>query len=140
MARTRTPLDDYMSNDTDMERYLHSYGRHFSRKMYEFAVSKMYRLRNGMQEKMHVNTKEAFDERMKRNNVVLENDVLYDGMYVMSMAESDFLGSSIVDERHLCLFVKDYIDDPDQADGFVFNRFLASIRLLGEPIDWDGML
>ena len=129
-----------MSNDTDMERYLHSYGRHFSRKMYEFAVSKMYRLRNGMQEKMHVNTKEAFDERMKRNNVVLENDVLYDGMYVMSMAESDFLGSSIVDERHLCLFVKDYIDDPDQADGFVFNRFLASIRLLGEPIDWDGML
>ena len=129
-----------MSNDTDMERYLHSYGRHFSRKMYEFAVSMMYRLRNGMQEKMHVNTKEAFDERMKRNNVVLENDVLYDGMYVMSMAESDFLGSSIVDERHLCLFVKDYIDDPDQADGFVFNRFLASIRLLGEPIDWDGML
>lgn len=129
-----------MSNDTDMERYLHSYGRHFSRKMYEFAVSKMYRLRNGMQENMHVNTKEAFDERMKRNNVVLENDVLYDGMYVMSMAESDFLGSSIVDERHLCLFVKDYIDDPDQADGFVFNRFLASIRLLGEPIDWDGML
>lgn len=140
MAKTRTPLDDYMSNDTDMERYLHSYGRHFSRKMYEFAVSKMYRLRNGIQEKMHVNTKEAFDERMKRNNVVLENDVLYDGMYVMSMAESDFLGSSIVDERHLCLFVKDYIDDPDQADGFVFNRFLASIRLLGEPIDWDGML
>lgn len=129
-----------MPIDTDMQRYLESYGRHFSRKMYEFAVSKMYRLKNGLQEKMHVYTKEDFDDKMKRNNISLENDVLYDGMYVLSMAESDFLGSSIIDERHLCLFVKDYIDDPDQADGFVFNRFLASIRLLGEPIDWDGML
>lgn len=129
-----------MSHETDMQRYLETYGRHFSRKMYEFAVGKMYKLRNGIQEQMHAYTKEAFDEKMKRNNISLENDVLYDGMYVMSMAESDFVGSSITDEKHLCLFVKDYIDDPDQADGFVFNRFLASIRLLGEPIDWYGML
>lgn len=140
MEKTRQPLDSYREESTDFQEYLAMYGRHFSRKLYDFAVSKMYKERNGSREKIPPTPKETFQDTMRRNGIALTNDVLYDGVYVFSMAQSDFLGSSIPDERHLCLFVKDYIDDPDQADGFVFNRFLASIRLLGIPIDWYGML
>ena len=77
---------------------------------------------------------------MTKFNIKLNNDVLYDGMYVMSMATSDFFGSSLPDEHHVALYVKDYIDDPDQVDGFVFNRFYADCVLKGEPIEWDDML
>jgi len=85
-------------------------------------------------------TREKFNSVIEKNNIKLENDVLYDGMFVMSMAMSDFFGSSLPDEAHVALYVKDYIDDPDQADGFVFNRFYADCVLKGVPIDWEDML
>ena len=56
------------------------------------------------------------------------------------MCEADFLGSSIVDEMHRMLFVKDMIDDPDAVDGFIFNRFYSDCCLKGEPIDWEGLI
>lgn len=140
MARMRQPLDDFGRGDTDMERYLYEYGRHFNRKLYEFAVSGMYKVVNGKREYIKPKSKDEYDSIMSRNGVKVENDMLYDGLYVMSMCEADFLGSSVSDEKHMCLFVKDMVDDPDQADGFIFNRFLASVRLAGEPVDWYGML
>jgi hypothetical protein len=77
---------------------------------------------------------------LAQHGVTLQNDVMCDGLFVMSMAMSDFFGSSIVDERHIALYVKDYIDDPDQVDGFVFNRFYSDCVLKGVPIDWEDML
>ena len=69
-----------------------------------------------------------------------ENDVMYDSAYVFSMVKADFMGSSIEDEKHALLYVKDYIDDPDAADGQVFTRFYASCVNAGIPIDWSEML
>lgn len=133
-------MEDY-AVDRDMVEYLDNYGRHFNRRLYEFAVSKMYRVKaNGIRESIKPLSKEAFESRMASAGISLENDVLCDGMYVMSMCESDYLGSSVPDEKHMCLFVRDTIDDVDQADGFVFNRFLASMRLKGTPIDWYSMI
>lgn len=140
MERHRQSLDDYGVPDTDMNRYLYEYGRHFNRKLYEFAVSLMFRKRNGEKVKMSPLTRETFEQRMARTGVKTENDILYDGMYVMTMCEADYYGSSITDEKHLCLFVKDTVDDVDQPDGFIFNRFLSCVRLAGIPIDWEEML
>ena len=137
MRDTRQPLDTYDYMPEGMVNYMRHYGRHFSRKMYEFAVSNM---RNEEGEEMKPITREKFNSVIEKNNIKLENDVLYDGMFVMSMAMSDFFGSSLPDEAHVALYVKDYIDDPDQADGFVFNRFYADCVLKGVPIDWEDML
>ena len=38
------------------------------------------------------------------------------------------------------LFVKDYVDDEDQPDGFIFNRFYADCALSGTPIPWEDIL
>ena len=120
-----------------MVNYLSHNGKHFSKKMYEWAVSMMYK---SDKSKITPITKEVFQNKLKTLGIVLNNDVLYDGMYVYCMAIADFYGSSIVDEKHLLLFVKDYIDDPDATDGFVFNRFYSDCCLKGEPIDWEYLL
>ena len=117
--------------------YMRHYGRHFNKRMYEFAVSLM-RDRNGKRAKLY--TKEDLDAAMANYGLKLENDVMCDGLYVMSMAASDFLGSSLPNEQYLAMYVKDYIDDPDQVDGFVFNRFYADCVLKGIPIEWEDML
>ena len=55
-------------------------------------------------------------------------------------SRADFLGSSIADEAHLALYVRDVVDDPDQADGFIFNRWYADTVRSGIPVDWEGIL
>lgn len=142
MAKNRQPLDIYDEFPEGMINYLRHYGKHFNKKMYEFAVSKMYKVNksNGKKEGVAPVTKEQFDAAMAKYGVRLENDVMYDGVYTWSMGSCDYLGSSVPDEQHLALFVKDYVDDPDQADGHVFNRFFYDCVNNGEPIDWEEML
>lgn len=43
-------------------------------------------------------------------------------------------------KRHLCLYVKDVIDDPDGYDGLVFNRWYADMCRQGIPIDWHEFI
>lgn len=142
MERVRQSLDSWDIVPDEMRAYLSNYGRHFNKKAYEFAVSKMYKVNKVTKAKEYMVplTKEKYNEILSRYNVKLENDVLYDGMYVMSMATADFLGSSLPNEHHLVLFVKDYIDDPDQVDGFVFNRFYSDCVLSGTAIDWSDLI
>jgi len=56
------------------------------------------------------------------------------------MGKADFYGSSIIDEKHLILYVKDVIDDIDAEDGIVFNRWYADMCYSGIAIDWEEML
>lgn len=142
MERTRQSLDSWDVIPDEMRIYFSHYGRHFNKKAYEFAVSQMYKINKstGAKEYLTPLTKERYNDMLSRHSIKLQNDVLYDGMYVMSMAMADFLGSSIIDEHHLALFVKDYIDDPDQVDGFVFNRFYSDCVLSGTAIEWSDLL
>lgn len=120
-----------------MAKYLQHYGWHFSRKAYEYAVGEM-RTRNGV--RPDPIDKEQFREMLKRNNITLDNDVLYDGLYVLSMAMSDFFRSSLKDEPALVQFVKDYVDDVDSPDGAAFAKWYACCVRAGVPIDWDSMM
>ena len=126
----RTPLDTYDDRPSSMKRYLRYYGQHFNKKLCEFAVSKM---KHGKQPL----TKERVDDILNANRVELENNQLYDYVYVANMGYNDFMGSSITDDKHLALYVKDVIDDKDGYDGIVFNRWYADMVSQGIPIDWD---
>lgn len=137
MKRKKSSLDNYENIPNDMRSYLSNYGKHFSKNMYEWAVSMMYK-ENG--DGIKPITRQEYEDKLKYFNISLDNDVLYDGMYVYCMGLADFFGSVIEDEAHLMLFVKKYIDDPDAVDGFVFNRFYADCCLKGEPINWFDMM
>lgn len=136
----RDSLDIYDVIPEAMKNYLRHNGRHFSEKMCEFAVSKMRKLEDGREVKVKMLDKTKLENLLAIYNISLENDVLYDGVYVLNMANADFYGSSLRDESNLIQFVKDYIDDIDQADGFVFNRFYSDCVRKGVPIPWNECL
>lgn len=126
-------LDIYDERPASMKRYLKYYGEHFNKKLCEFAISKM---KHGKYPVL----KEKVDEILTKYGVKLERNELYDYVYVYNMGNNDFMGSSIVDERHLALYVKDVIDDKDGYDGIVFNRWYADTVIQGIPIEWEDML
>lgn len=119
------------------EEYLANNGWHFSKAMAEWA-SGMMRKRKGAPENDPL-TKEKVEALLKTYGVKIENAVGYDCVYVANMARADFFGSSIQDEQHLALFIKDYLDDPDGYEGLAFTRFYADTIGAGIPIPWEDL-
>ena len=107
-----------------MEEYLSQYGWHFSKKMCEWAVSRMYK-RNSLDKKIPIQS---------------WNKVGYDYVFAANMCIADYYGSSIIDEQHVALFIKDYVDDPDGYEELPFTRFYADCIGSGVPINWEDML
>lgn len=144
MKRTKVPLDTYEMFIMPKEQvaYLSNYGFHFNKAAYEYAAKMMYKKdkQTGKEEKLQTVTKEDVDNLLKRFNVDVENKDSYDYVYVAQMCKADFYGSSVADEHRWAFFIKDYMDDADQADGFVFRRWIADMTGKGEAIDWISFL
>lgn len=138
----REPLDIRDRRPEEMEAYLSNFGWHFNKKMCEFAVSFMKKLNpsTGKKERIEPISKEKVDELLTRYGIKLENNALYDYVYVANMGKADYLKSSIPDEAHLALYIKDTIDDPDAPDGATMRRWYATMIAAGEPIEWDEVL
>lgn len=119
-----------------MIKYLSNYGWHFTRKMCDFATSKM--VKDG--KRLNVLDKSKVDTILKNAGITLENNQLYDYVYVANMAYADFYGSSIVNDSQLAKYIKDVIEDEDGYDGLVFNRWYADMCKLGIAIDWEEMV
>ena len=120
-----------------MDAYLSNYGYHFSKKMYEWAVS-MMRDRNG--NKMSPVEKAQATDVLKANGITIDRDKGYDAPYVWMMGKADYFGSSIADDAHLARFVKDYLDDRDGSESRAFDEFYAKTVALGIPILWGDMI
>ena len=124
-----------------MEEYLSQYGWHFSRKMCEWAVSRMYK-RNSLDKKIPIQrwNKDSVDKLLNKYGVTIENKIGYDYVFAANMCIADYYGSSIIDEQHVALFIKDYVDDPDGYEELPFTRFYADCIGSGVPINWEDML
>ena len=55
---------------------------------------------------------------------------------ILLLKISDYLGSSIEDEYHLALYIKDTVDDIDADSGTTFRRWMQTMIGNGNPIDW----
>lgn len=138
---TAIGLDVYDHIPEAMLTYLRQYGYHFNKKAYELATKRMWTVdSNGKKERVTPFTREQVDEMLARYNISVDNDIMYDGAYVASMCKADYLHSSIADDQHLALFVKDTLDDPDAGEGHVFNRWYADTVRAGFPIEWSDLL
>jgi len=136
----RTSFTQFDEMPGAMIAYMRHYGPHFNRKLFEFAVSLMTKEQNGKEVPVTPYSKEQVKNMLSSNNIELKNNQLYDSTYVANMCKADFLGSSVPDERHLAMYVKDVVDDPDGYDGIVFNRWYADMCYTGVAIDWEEML
>lgn len=118
-----------------MTAYLRHNGWHFSKELCEFAVRKMRDRSGGRLEQW---SKEQVQQMCANNGIML--DVDWDAVYLANMAKSDFFGSSIVDERQLCQWVADCMNDPDAPDGVTMVRWYATMCRAGVRVPWEDVL
>ena len=130
-------LDYYDIMPAGMAAYLSNYGFHFSKPMYEWAVS-MMKDRNG--NKLTPVDKELATEILRGNGVTIEHDKGYDVPYVWMMVKADYYGSSIEDDLHAARYVKNYLDDVDGSETRAFDEFYAKTVALGIPIIWEDVI
>ncbi len=139
MDRERLDAHDRMPEG--IRAYLEKNGWSFSKKMCEFAVGRMKS--RGDEKgggKRTVLAKEKVDKLLETYGIALKNDNGYDSVYVANMAMADYWGSSIEDEQHLALFVRDYIDDADAYAGLPFTRYFADLIGSGTNVPWEDVL
>ncbi len=123
-----------------MKRYINNYVCHFNKKLCEEACKRMYTTINGRKEYITPFSKDIVDTLLSSRNIKLNNNKLYDAMYVANMCKADFYGKSIPDDTHLAMFIKDMIDDPDATEGLIFNRFYSDTVFMNDPIEWEDMI
>ena len=80
------------------------------------------------------------DELLKKHNITLENKVGYNYVYVANMLRADKYKSSIPDEQHLAMGVKDVIDDVDASPRLVFKQWITKMDDDGAPIEWSEIM
>ena len=126
----------------EMQLYLSRHGRHFNKRLCEFAARKMRKIDSaGTRTKITPYTREEVEAMLGGIGKTLEDyDAPYDAIYVANMAKSDFLGSSLPDTAHVAQYVDDVMSDPDAYDGMVLNRWLADMAGKGTWIDWERMV
>lgn len=144
MCKCKQPLDmydvDFMPQE--MRAYLRNYGFSFSKKACEYAVSLMKKENPSTKktEKIEPWSKEQVEDLLKKHNIVIENNIGYNHVYVANMLRADMFKSSIPDEPKLALGIKDVIDDVDASQRLVFKKWLVAMDDSGEPIDWAELL
>lgn len=121
-------LTDYDIKPKEFINYLRYYGPHFNKKLCQFACKYLSKCNY---------TKERLDTLLKQHNIELKNAKMHDYVYLANWCESTLCGSSISDEKHFVLFLKDIFD---KEEHLIFNRWYADMSRLGIPIDWEEML
>ncbi len=132
--------DDYRPKA--MTDYLRHNGWNFNKKACDYAVKGMRKLNpaTGKKERIEPLTKDKIEEILARYNVKLEHDKGYNATFVGNMCLADLYRSSVTDEQHLALYIKDVIDDPDLEGGNAFRRWYSDQIAKGEPVDWEDLL
>lgn len=127
----------------DMKAYLKSFGFHFNKKAVKEAI-KGLRKKNPQTGKSEpltdIKDKEEIEAMLTKHGIRMENDCLYDVVWAYHMIASDFWKEAIDDDIHLAKAVKCVIDDPDQPDGYLFNRWISDRMFAGHPIEWSDLL
>ena len=121
-------LTEYDIKPEAFVNYLRYYGNHFNKKLCEFACEKL---------RVKDYTKEKVDQLLKSYNITIEKAQLHDAVYIANWCKSIFYGSSISDEKHFALFLKDIFEK--EAD-LVFNRWYADMAKKGIAIEWEDMI
>ena len=132
----RQALDTYDYMPKYMKQYLRNYGWHFNKALCNYAVSLM---KKGGQ-KLEPVSKEYVDKTLEQYNIQLEKNVGCDYIFVANMCKADYYGSSITDEKHFALYIKDTIDDEDAGDGTTMRRWYATMVANGTMVDWEEFI
>lgn len=108
--------------------YLRYYGPHFNKNLCDFACEQFDKADY---------TKDKLDILLQAHKIELKGAKLHDAVYIANWAKARFYGSSISDEKHLVLFIKDIFE---KEGDLIFNRWYADMAKLGIPVEWEEMV
>lgn len=123
--------EDFTNYDIKPEgfvNYLRYYGQHFNKKLCDFACKQMNKKEY---------SKDKLDILLQSYNIELPNAKLHDAVYIANWCVNTLYGSSIADEKHLILFIKDLFN---KESDLIFNRWYADMAKQGIPIEWEDMI
>lgn len=132
----RPALDTYDNMPKSMKIYLQNYGWHFNKALSTYAVSLMKKGGKPLEPL----SKDFIDKTLSSYNIQLEKNIGYDYIFVANMCKADYYGSSIIDEKHFALYIKDTIDDEDAGDGTTMRRWYATMVANGIMVDWEEFI
>lgn len=119
---------NYDIKPEDFLNYLRYYGQHFNQKLCNFACEQIGKMEY---------SKEKVDQLLANSQINLANAKLYDAVVLANWCKNRLFNSSIVDERHLVLFLKDMFE---KEGDLIFNRWYADMAKQGVPINWEEMI
>lgn len=132
----KQPLDIYDMKPKAMVKYLSNYGWHFNKKACDMAVKGMKKNKT----KIDAWSKEQVDDMLSRFGINLKNNAGYDYVYVANMCKAYYYKSGVPDEQHVAMYIRDVIDDEDDADGNIMRTWVAKMTGNGELIEWEDLL
>lgn len=134
-------LDSYMIQPAGKREYLANHGYHFSKRAFQFATKRMRKKDgSGNENEVKPYTNDETEEMLSKYGIKLKNDHGYDKAYIASMLKADCLGSSIEDERHLAMGVKDFLDDVDGGEERAFRHWYSDMIEKGVSIPWEDIV
>ena len=122
--------------------YLERYKGHFSRKLAEWAVSKMEKKDqlSGKIQPLKPYSYADVEEMIQPFQKLIGEEAFYDAWYLANMCKADLLGSSVPDKEHVALFIKDTLCDVDGEPQMVLACFRAKCDVKKLPIHWERFL
>lgn len=121
--------------------YMDAYKGQFSKKMAEWAISKMQVKDegSGRMRPLQVHPLQEMEEQLRMNGVALDEECVYTAWYLWNMTFADYR-RSLDDMRRKALWVGETLYDPDGSCESVLACFRAKMDVAGVPIHWERMM
>lgn len=124
------------AEDLAYQKYVDTYGYHFSNALADEAVKKMVNVDGSKRIWKQPEIKDIFEKcGAKKPDKATWGDV----QYVFAMYYSDGFPKVFKCENELVKATLMYLDDPDAPEGVAFIRWLAVQDYLGEKINWKDL-
>lgn len=125
-----------IDKDPAYQKYVDTYGYHFSNALADEAVKKMVNVDGSKRIWKQPEIKDIFEKcGAKKPDKATWGDV----QYVFAMYYSDGFPKVFKCENELVKATLMYLDDPDAPEGVAFIRWLAVQDYLGEKINWKDL-
>lgn len=119
--------------------YMDAYQGQFSRKLAEWAISKMKMRRYDKSEEVKVIPLETVEQALKKAGVQVPQECIYTAWYLFHVAIADYQRTCDDDMRR-AWFVDETLNDPDGKPSNTLACFRAKMDNAGVPIMWERMI
>lgn len=123
----------------ELKLYLDTYHGQFSKKLAEWAISKMRRKGYDKEVEVKQIPLEQVEQALKKAGVSIPEECTYTAWYLFHMAIADY-PRTCDDDNKRAWFVDETLNDPDGKPSNVLACFRAKMDNAGIPIMWERMI